>query len=232
MQPLRLAVGRVHRPVTARPPAVIDRFILRQPKAGRVIAIVGHLVIKLIRRRMQPQHPIEPPPRFVEQIGNAIRHRLPQLIHPIRKLRLRFSLRPQLIRQQHLRRRIARRQQILQLIARIVPTAAGIDVAARRQRPIHRPAIERMAHRIDPRVVPTPLLPHELQQLIRQLGVRVAVESKRRRLRIAQAERSTRPPCRTPKNPVRHDDRTSPTPLRSPATHLRTPPCCVAASTT
>ena len=128
-----------------------------------MIAVIGNLVIKLIRRRMKPQHPIQTPTRFVQQIRNPIRHRLPQRIHRSPKTACGLASFPQLIRQQHLRRRIARRKQILQLIARIMPTAAGIHIAAGRHRPIDRPAIERMAHGIDPGVVPTPLLPHELQ---------------------------------------------------------------------
>ncbi len=137
---------------------------------------------------MQPQHPVESPPCFIKQIRNPIGAGLPQRIHPIPKHRLRLSVTPlpQLIRQQHLRGCIARCEQILQLITRIVPAAASIDVASRRHRPINRPPVERMAHRIDKRVVPTPLLPHELQKLVWQVSIDGRTDTKLRRLRIAE----------------------------------------------
>ena len=37
-----------------------------------MIAIVGDLVIELIRRGMQLEHPVQAPTRFVQEICNAV----------------------------------------------------------------------------------------------------------------------------------------------------------------
>ena len=52
-----------------------------------MIAIVGHLVIKLIRSRMQFQHPVQTPARFIEHVGDAVGTRLAQVVNAICKLR-------------------------------------------------------------------------------------------------------------------------------------------------
>src|SRR5207245_987322 len=59
-QPLRPSIRKVDDAIAAGPPAVVNSFVLRQTPAS-VIAIVGYLVIKLIRRRVQLEHPIQSP---------------------------------------------------------------------------------------------------------------------------------------------------------------------------
>ena len=63
-QTLRASVGEIDEAITTRAPPVINRLVLRQTKAF-VIAIICDLVIKLVLRRMQSQHPIETPTCFV-----------------------------------------------------------------------------------------------------------------------------------------------------------------------
>src|SRR5262249_46399085 len=71
-QTLRLAVSKINDAITTRAPTVVDSLVLRQAPPF-VIAIVGDLVIKLIRRGMQLEHPIQSPTRFVEHVGDSVR---------------------------------------------------------------------------------------------------------------------------------------------------------------
>ena len=88
-------------------------------------------------------------------------------------------VRRQLVGDQHLGGRIAGREQILQQIRRVVPTAGGIEKSPVGQRPVSASPIKRMANRIQPGVVPAALLAHELQQLRAERRVNIRANRKR-----------------------------------------------------
>ncbi len=66
-----------------------------------------------------------------------------------------------------------------------MPAAVGIEVSAVRERSIRRAAVKRVAHRVDVRVVAATLLPHEFQQLFRQVPVRVRTDGKSQRMNLS-----------------------------------------------
>src|ERR1041384_3338309 len=85
---------------------------------------------------MQPQHPLQSPSRFIENVGNTVRTRLAQVVKEIGEdnLGAAWFTRCELISQQHLCGRVARCQQILELISRIMPSARCIDECSGRLR--------------------------------------------------------------------------------------------------
>jgi hypothetical protein len=166
LQSLRPTVSEVEDAIAAGTPAVIDCLVLREPPA-LMIAIVGDLVIQLVRRGMELEHPGEPPARLVEDVRGCAGH---------------------LMGEQQLRGRVARGEEILQLIARVVPPAGRIQIRARGQWAVRRAAVVRMTDRVEPWVVPATLLSHELEQRLRHLRVHVVAKVERRRLRGAGAD--------------------------------------------
>jgi hypothetical protein len=50
-----------------------------------VIAVIGDLVVERVRRGMEPEHPVEPPARFVEQIRDAVRAGIAEGVAAIRE---------------------------------------------------------------------------------------------------------------------------------------------------
>jgi hypothetical protein len=70
-QALRSPIREIDHPRAAFAPAVIHIFILWQASAA-MIAIIGNLMVELIRRGMELEHPLEPPTRFVQQVGDAV----------------------------------------------------------------------------------------------------------------------------------------------------------------
>ena len=93
--------------------------------------------------------------------------------------------RVQLPGQEHLGRRVAGGQQVLEQVPRVVPAAAGVEVGPARRWAIRGPAVERMAHRVQPRIVPATLLAHEFEQLIGQLAERLRVDAEGERVCVA-----------------------------------------------
>ena len=109
---------------------------------------------------MQFMNPVETPFRFVEDVGNPVRLRPTQGIDHI----LEF-ISGQLETEQHSRGRVSGRDQILQLIACIVPTTTRVHETAVRNRSIHGTAIAHVTNHIEVRVVTAPLLAHEEKQV-------------------------------------------------------------------
>jgi hypothetical protein len=196
VQSLRLAVGEIDRARAALAPAVIHRFILRQTPA-RVIAVIGDLMIKLVGRGMQLEHPLQTPARFVEEVGDAVgagqtrridvNHR--DMFHAREIVAKSLGIpmfRTEFVREEHLRGGIAGREQIFQQIASIMPAAARIQRRAVGQRPKNRATIGLMTVGVQPRIEAAALLPHEFQELRHGFTVRFGVDIHRQRFNCAQ----------------------------------------------
>jgi hypothetical protein len=69
-----------------------------------------------------------------------------------------------------------------------MPAAARVHIRAGGQRTVSRAAVGLMAVRSQPWIVTAPLLPHELQQLIRQVGVRTRVDREWKGFRLADTQ--------------------------------------------
>ena len=122
---------------------------------------------KLVGLRVQFVNPVEAPFGFVQNVRNAVRPILAsQIIYKVSELRF-----LQLVRQHHTRRRIARRDQILQLIARVMPPPARVNKGLIRKRRVERSAVPAMTCHIQKRIEPAPLLPHEKQKVFVIAGV-------------------------------------------------------------
>ncbi len=167
---LRPAVGGIHHAGTALAPAVVSGVVGRQSPAA-MVAIVRHLMIQHLGRRMQLQHPVETPAGLVEKIGQAVAAGAAEGVEPIAENRRSRLLRRRIVQfpgEQHLRGGVARREQVLQEVGGVVPTAASVDGRSGRKRPVGGPAVELVTVGVQPRIEAATLLPHELQQQIRQ----------------------------------------------------------------
>ncbi len=115
----------------------------------------------------------------------AVRKRLAQSVDLVREL---FSVSGQFVGEQHLGGGIARGEEILQQISRVVPAAPGVEMRAVGERCVRCAAVERVAHRIQPGVVTAALLAHELEQLIGHLAVGRVADGERQRLALTKAQ--------------------------------------------
>src|SRR2546427_11525989 len=92
-----------------------------------------------------------------------------------------MSLRSKLISQQHLRRGVTRSQKVFEQVPRVVPATTSVKIGSGRQWPIRGASIECVTDSIEPRIVATALLSHELEQLIGQVSIRGVANLKRKR---------------------------------------------------
>ncbi len=206
-QPLRFAIRAIHHAVTAFAPAVIGKFVLRQTRPA-VVPVVGDLMIQLIGRGMEFEHPVQSPARFIEQIRNAVGAGLAERVELIgerggrragcRRRGGAFPGRagegivpPDLIGQQHLRGGVGGGDEILELIRGVMPAAPDINVRAGGQRPISRLAVELVAVCVQPGIVTAPLLAHEIEQVIREIAVGPGADGEGQRFRRAEAQHVT-----------------------------------------
>ncbi len=138
--------------------------------------------------RVQFLDPVKAPFRFVEHVSDAVRPLPAVIVNLVGEFRL-FEL----VREQHARRRVRSRDQILELVAGVVPAAARIDERSVRDRRIERAAVALMADHIEERIVPATLLPHKEQQVL--LYGRVVTDREPRRLARRALELQIEPPC-------------------------------------
>src|SRR5205814_5550203 len=110
-----------------------------------VIAIIGDLVIKLLRRRVQLQHPIQAPFGFVEDVRDAVGAWLAEsieLVHGLKRdkssafyVRTKSRFGTEFIGQEHLGGGVAGGEEVFEQIGSVVPSAARIHISAVRHRP-------------------------------------------------------------------------------------------------
>src|SRR5438128_2252098 len=100
-----------------------------------------------------------------------------------------MSLRFKLISQQHLCRRVTRRQEVLEQVSRVVPATTRAKISSGRQWPKRSAAIECMTNSIEPWIVAAALLSHKFEQLIGQFSIREVVNLKRERCRLADSHK-------------------------------------------
>ena len=111
-----------------------------------MVAIVGHLVVKLVGRRVKLEHPLEAPARFVEQVGQAVRARVALGVDAVGEARSPGrGASAQLIGQEHLGRGVAGGDVVLQQVAGVVPAAAGVDLCPGGQGTVGGAAVELVA---------------------------------------------------------------------------------------
>src|SRR5207302_1457961 len=94
-----------------------------------------------------------------------------------------------LIGQQHLGRGVTRSQEVFEQVSRVVPATTSVKISSGRQWPIRSPAIECMTDSVEPRIVATALLSHELEQLIGHVSIRGVANLKRERCRLADSHK-------------------------------------------
>ena len=174
LEPLRATVGKVRHARTALAPAVVGGVVLGQPPS-HVVAVVGHLVIELIRGRVEFEHPLDPPLGLIEHVGRPVRSRPSSRVDavgkkPIRRVfpALGSGLLMELPGQQHLRGGIAGSQEVFEQVRGIVPASANVDLCTARLRPVGRASVVLMTFGIQPRIIAATLLPHKLQEHVGQ----------------------------------------------------------------
>ena len=125
---------------------------------------------------MQAMDPVEAPAGFIEHVGQAVSSRLAQGVDLIGK-----SPGIQFVGIQHAGRRKAAGDQVLELIAGIVPAAAGVDIGGIRHRPVKGAAVALVAYHIQEGIVAATLLLHEDQQIVGvgSIGLWIDLEGQR-----------------------------------------------------
>ena len=116
-------------------------------------------------------NPVQAPFGLIEHIGNAVGAGLAQGIDLVAK-----AIGIQFIGEQHVGCRIAGGDEIFELVAGIVPAAAGIDISRVGHGAKHRPPVTGVAHKVEKGVVAAALLPHESQQVFLVVAVGVVAD--------------------------------------------------------
>src|SRR5581483_9226291 len=96
---------------------------------GRGTAVVADLIEELIGRGMELEHPSQTRARLVEDIGNPVRAALAEGVETILE-----ANGGELVRKEHLRRGIARNEQVFGIIGGVVPATRGFGESAIGQR--------------------------------------------------------------------------------------------------
>jgi hypothetical protein len=176
---LRQALGtsgrEVGRSVAVPAPAVIGLVFVRQLPSP-VIAIVGHLVNQLVGSWMQLVQPVEAPFRLVEHVGDSVRTGLAKRVGGVAK-----TNGGELIRQEHPGGGVAARDQVLELVAGVVPATRNVDEGGVRHRAVEAPAVSLVADPVEVRVVSAALLPQETQQVLMRFPVGITADPEDRR---------------------------------------------------
>ncbi len=157
-QALGLPCGNIGHPVTVLPPPVIRRILIRH-LPSHMVAVVRHLVDKQPGPGMQLMDPVQSPPGLIQHIGDPVGKRLSQRIDPVCE-----PVRVEPVGQQHMGRGIAAGDQVLELVARIMPAPAHIHKGGTGQGSVGGPSIPLVAYHIQVGIVPAALLPHKAQQ--------------------------------------------------------------------
>src|SRR5436305_14581617 len=100
-----------------------------------------------------------------------------------------MSLRSELISQQHLRRGVTRAQKVFEQVPGVVPATQSVKIGSGRKWPIHSASIECMTDSIEPCILATALLSHELEQLIGQLSINCGTDLETLRLSVTNLDK-------------------------------------------